>query len=411
MKFLKKLKLWHKIVLGMVLGIIVGLIFGENATYLKPLGTLFINLIKMLIVPLIFVSLVVGVMSMGNDLKKMGIIGGKTLGLYLLTTTIAVTIGLLLGTILKPGKGVDISAAGEVQTSQFPGFIETIVNLVPKNPVYSLAQGNVLQIIVFAMLIGIAVSLAGEKGKPVANLFESMADVIYKLTAMVMQVAPIGVFGLMAWVVGEYGMDMMLPLGKVIVGVYLACIIHIGIIILGSVLLLAKLSPIKFLKGIISPITFAFVSTSSSGTLPLSISAAQENLGISRKISSFVLPLGATINMDGTAIYQGVTALFVAQAFGIELGFNQYIIIILTSTLASIGTAGVPGAGLIMLSLVLTSVGLPIEGVAIIAGIDRILDMARTCVNVTGDCMVALVVGKSENEVDINIFNQESALK
>ena len=362
------------------------------------------------IVTLIFVSLVVGVMSMGNDLKKMGIIGGKTLGLYLLTTTIAVTIGLVFGTILQPGKSIDISAATEIQTSQFPGFIETIVNLVPKNPVYSLAQGNVLQIIVFAILIGIAISLAGEKGKPVASLFESMADVVYKLTAMIMQVAPIGVFGLMAWVVGKYGIDMMRPLLMVIVGVYCACIVHIGIVILGSVKLLGKLSPIKFLKGIISPLTFAFVSTSSSGTLPLSISAAQENLGISRKISSFVLPLGATINMYGTAIYQGVTALFVAQAYGIELGFNQYIIIILTSTLASIGTAGVPGAGLIMLSLVLTSVGLPIEGVAIIAGIDRILDMARTCVNVTGDCMVALVVGKSENEVDLNIFNQEPAL-
>ena len=410
MKSLKKLKLWHKIIIGMVLGIIIGLIFGEGATQLKPLGTLFINLIKMLIVPLIFVSLVVGVMSMGNDLKKMGVIGGKTLGLYLFTTTIAVSIGLLFGTILKPGKSVDISAATEVQTSQFPGFIETIVNLVPKNPVYSLAQGNVLQIIVFAILIGIAISLAGEKGKPVANLFESMADVVYKLTAMIMQVAPIGVLGLMAWVVGKYGIDMMRPLLMVIVGVYLACLVHIGIVILGSVKLLGKLSPIKFFKGIISPFTFAFVSTSSSGTLPLSISAAQENLGVSRKISSFVLPLGATINMDGTAIYQGVTALFVAQAYGIELGFNQYIVIILTSTLASIGTAGVPGAGLIMLSLVLTSVGLPIEGVAIIAGIDRILDMARTCVNVTGDCMVALVVGKSENELDEKIFNQEPAL-
>lgn len=410
MKFLKKLKLWHRIIIGMVLGIMVGLIFGENATLLKPLGTIFINLIKMLIVPLIFVSLVVGVMSMGNDLKKMGIIGAKTLGLYLLTTTIAVTIGLIFGTILQPGKSIDISTAGEVQTGQFPGFIETIVNLVPKNPVSSLAEGNVLQIIVFAILIGIAISLTGEKGKPVANLFDSMANVVYKLTAMIMQVAPIGVFGLMAWVVGQYGMGMMRPLLMVIVGVYLACIVHIGIVILGSVKLLGKLSPIKFLKGIISPFTFAFVSTSSSGTLPLSIAAAQENLGVSRKISSFVLPLGATINMDGTAIYQGVTALFVAQAYGIELGFNQYIIIILTSTLASIGTAGVPGAGLIMLSLVLTSVGLPMEGVAIIAGIDRILDMARTCVNVTGDCMVALVVGKSENELDEKIFNQEPAL-
>jgi len=405
------MKLWQKIIIGMVLGVITGLIAGEKAVYIKPLGTMFINLIKMLIVPLIFVSLVVGVISMGNDVKKMGIIGAKTLALYLFTTAIAVTIGLLFGTLFSPGKGVDISSIGTVSAKPFPGFIETLVNLVPKNPVSSLAQGNVLQIIVFAILFGIAISFTGEKGKPVVNLFESLAEVVYKLTAMVMQVAPIGVFALMAWVVGEYGLDLLLPLIKVILAVYIACIVHILVVISGLVKFVGRLSPIKFLKGVIDPFVFAFASTSSSGTLPITISAAQKNLGVSRKISSFVLPLGATINMDGTALYQGVTALFVAQAFNIDLSFQQYIIIILTSTLASIGTAGVPGAGLIMLSLVLTSVGLPIEGVAIIAGIDRILDMARTSVNVVGDCMVTLVVGKSENEFDEKIFNQDSALK
>lgn len=405
------MKLWQKIIIGMVLGVIVGVIAGEHSVYIKPLGTLFINLIRMLIVPLVFVSLVLGVISMGNDVKKMGIIGAKTLALYLITTAIAVTIGLLLGTIISPGSGVDISSAGEVTAKQFPGFIETFVNLIPKNPVASLAEGNVLQIIVFAILFGIAISLTGEKGKPVVTLFESLAEVVYKLTAIVMQAAPIGVFALMAWVVGKFGLDLLLPLVKVIIAVYIACIIHVLIVISGLVKFVAKLSPIKFLKGVIDPLVFAFASTSSSGTLPISISAAQKNLGVSRKISSFVLPLGATINMDGTALYQGVTALFVAQAFGITLSFNQYIIIIFTSTLASIGTAGVPGAGLIMLSLVLTSVGLPIEGVAIIAGIDRILDMARTSVNVVGDCMVALVVGKSEKEFDEKIFNRESALK
>lgn len=405
------MKLWQKIIIGMVLGAIVGIIAGEHAVYIKPLGTLFINLIKMLIVPLVFVSLVVGVISMGNDVKKMGIIGAKTLGLYLITTAVAVTIGLLFGTLFSPGKGVDISSAAEVTAKPFPGFIETFINLIPRNPVASLAQGNVLQIIVFAILIGIAISLTGEKGKPVVTLFESLAEVVYKLTAIVMQVAPFGVFALMAWVVGKFGLDLLLPLIKVILAVYIACIVHVLIVICGLVKFVARLSPIKFLRGVIDPLVFAFASTSSSGTLPISISAAQKNLGISREISSFVLPLGATINMDGTALYQGVTALFVAQAFGIDLSFQQYMIIILTSTLASIGTAGVPGAGLIMLSLVLTAVGLPIEGVAIIAGIDRILDMARTSVNVVGDCMVALVVGKSEKEFNEEIFNQESALK
>lgn len=405
------MKLWHKILIGMVLGVIFGLVGGDVAVKIKPVGTMFINLIKMLIVPLIFTSLAVGVMSMGNDLKKMGIIGAKTLSIYLVTTAVAVSIGLLFGTVLSPGTGVDISSATTVDAKPFQGPIETLVNLVTTNPVASLAEGNVLQIIVFSILFGIAISMTGEKGKPLAKLFESTAEVVYKLTYMVMQVAPIGVFALMAWVVGKYGLDLLMPLMKVILAVYIASILHLIFIILGSVKLLSGLSPIKFLKGIMEPLTFAFASTSSSGTLPLSMTAAEENLGVSRKISSFVLPLGATINMNGTAIYEGVTALFVAQAYGVDLSVNQYLIIIFTSTLASIGTAGVPGAGLIMLSLVLSSVGLPLEGIAIVAGIDRILDMARTTLNVGGDLMATLIVGKSENEFNKEIFHKDSALK
>lgn len=403
-----KLKLWHKILIGMVLGIVLGLVAPEFATKIKPLGTMFINLIKMLIVPLIFSSLAVGVMSMGNDVKKMGIIGGKTLAIYLVTTAVAVSIGLFFGTIISPGTGVEIGVSGNFEPKPFQGPLETLVNLVTTNPVASLASGNVLQIIVFSILIGVAISLTGEKGKPLANLFESTAEVIYKLTAMVMQVAPFGVFALMAWVVGQYGLDLLMPLMKVILAVYVASLLHLLFIILGGVKLLTRLSPIKFLKGIMDPLIFAFASTSSSGTLPLSMTAAQENLGVSRKISSFVLPLGATINMNGTAIYEGVTALFIAQAYGIELTMNQYFIIIFTSTLASIGTAGVPGAGLIMLSLVLSSVGLPLEGIAIVAGIDRILDMARTTLNVGGDLMATLIIGKSEKEFDIEVFNKDN---
>ncbi len=392
----------------MVLGIVLGLVAPEFATKIKPLGTMFINLIKMLIVPLIFSSLAVGVMSMGNDVKKMGIIGGKTLAIYLVTTAVAVSIGLFFGTIISPGTGVEIGVSGNFEPKPFQGPLETLVNLVTTNPVASLASGNVLQIIVFSILIGVAISLTGEKGKPLANLFESTAEVIYKLTAMVMQVAPFGVFALMAWVVGQYGLDLLMPLMKVILAVYVASLLHLLFIILGGVKLLTRLSPIKFLKGIMDPLIFAFASTSSSGTLPLSMTAAQENLGVSRKISSFVLPLGATINMNGTAIYEGVTALFIAQAYGIELTMNQYFIIIFTSTLASIGTAGVPGAGLIMLSLVLSSVGLPLEGIAIVAGIDRILDMARTTLNVGGDLMATLIIGKSEKEFDIEVFNKDN---
>ncbi len=398
------MKLWVKILIGLVAGMIVGIILGPRAEYLKPIGTLFINAIKMLIVPLIFSSLVVGVTSM-KDPKKMGRVGLKTLGLYLGTTAIAITIGLIIGTILHPGVGLEFESVEKIVPQESPSFIDTFVNLIPQNPVGSLAGGNVLQIIVFSILLGLAINFTGEKGKPLANLFESLAEVMYKLTAMVMQMAPYGVFALMAWVSGKYGLSVLLPLIRVILGVYIGCIIHAILTLGGAITLLARLNPIQFFRGIVDAQVVAFTTTSSSGTLPVTMSCAQENLGVSKSISSFVLPLGATINMDGTALYQGVSALFVAQAYGIDLTIANYVTIILTATLASIGTAGVPGAGLIMLSLVLSSVGLPLEGVAIIAGIDRVLDMARTAINVTGDAMVSLLIAKSENELDVDVYN------
>jgi Na+/H+-dicarboxylate symporter len=270
-----------------------------------------------------------------------------------------------------------------------------------------MASGSVLQIIVFALMLGVAINLAGEKGKPVAVVFESFAEIMYKMTHMVMAFAPYGVFALMAWVAGKYGLDVLLPLGKVILGVYVGCIIHVLLTLTGGgIMLMSRLNPIRYWRGIIDAQAVAFTTTSSSGTLPVTMECARTNLGVSKPISSFVLPLGATINMDGTALYQGVAALFVAQAFGIDLSTGQYITIILTSTLASIGSAGVPGAGLIMLSLVLTSVGLPLEGLAVIAGIDRILDMARTTVNVTGDLMVSVLIAKSEGELDEDVYNK-----
>jgi Na+/H+-dicarboxylate symporter len=272
----------------------------------------------------------------------------------------------------------------------------------------SLASGNILQIIVFALSLGIALNLIGEKGEPASKMFESLADAMYKLTELVMKLAPYGVFALMAWVSGKYGLDVLLPLIKVIGLVYLGCIIHVLVLGGGFVGLLGKLNPQRFYKGIIEAQIIAFTTTSSSGTLPASIKCATQNLGVSRTVSSFVLPVGATINMDGTALYQGVLALFIAQAFGIDLTTTDYLTIIATATLASVGTAGVPGAGLIMLSLVLTTVGLPLEGIAIVAGIDKILDMARTTINVTGDLMVTLLIGKSEGELDETLYNQDN---
>ncbi|MCG8606217.1 dicarboxylate/amino acid:cation symporter [bacterium] len=397
------MKLWAKILIGLVAGMITGIVLGPIAKHIRPIGTLFINAIQMLVVPLIFSSLVVGVMSM-KDPKKMGRVGLKTMALYLGTTAVAITIGLFLGTVLQPGVGMDLQTAEPVTPTEAPSFAETLVNLVPSNPVSSFASGSVLQIIVFSIFLGIAINLAGEKAKPVGNFFEAFAEVMYKLTTMIMAMAPYGVFALMAWVAGEYGLTVLLPLMRVILGVYLGCVIHSILTYGGAIALLARLNPIQFFKGIVDAQAVAFTTTSSSGTLPVSLSCAQKNLGVSKSVSSFVLPLGATINMDGTALYQGINALFIAQAYGVDLSFANYITIILTSTLASIGAAGVPGAGLIMLTLVLTSVGLPLEGVAIVAGIDRILDMARTTVNITGDTMVSLLIAKSENELDVDAY-------
>lgn len=402
--FLSNIALWKKILIGLILGVGVGAFLGADAEYIKPLGTLFINAIKMLIVPLVFCSLVVGVTSM-QDTKKMGRIGFKTIAIYMFTTAVAISIGLGIGTILEPGAGLNMVATSEVVAKDAPSLVDTVLAMVPKNPVGALAAGNILQIIVFALGLGIALTLIGEKGKPVVRVFESFAEAMYKLTEIVMSFAPIGVFALSAWVAGKYGLDILLPLAKVIAAVYIGCILHVLFVCGGLVGVVAKLNPVRYFKGITDAQMVAFTTTSSSGTLPVSMRCAHEKMGVSRGISSFTLPLGATINMDGTALYQGVCALFIAQAFGVDLSSADYVTIVLTATLASIGTAGVPGAGLIMLSLVLSTVGLPMEGLAIIAGIDRILDMARTTVNVSGDLMVSVLIGKSENELNESVYN------
>lgn len=400
LQFWFNLQLWKKVLIGMVLGLIVGSLMGESAELIKPIGTLFINAIKMLIVPLVFCSLIVGITSMDSP-KRMGRIGIKTILIYLMTTAIAIAIGLFIATLMQPGSGLDMVAKeGAEKAKDAPSLVQTLLAIIPKNPVGALAAGNILQIIVFALGLGIALVMIGEKGKPAVKVFESLADAMYKLTEIVMSFAPYGVFALIAWVAGKYGLDILLPLAKVIGSAYLGSVIMIGVVYTAMLMVFAKINPSQYLKAIINPAIVAFSTTSSSGTLPATIKATREEMKVSKGVASFVLPLGATINMDGTAIYQGVCALFVAQAFGLDLTSADYITIILTGTLASIGTAGVPGAGLIMLSLVLTTVGLPIEGIAIIAGIDRILDMARTTVNVCGDMMVSVLVAKSENELD-----------
>ncbi len=400
---MKKISLTTKIFLGLFLGIIVGLLLTSNkdiaTTYIKPFGTLFLNLIKMIIVPLVFSSLVVGTASVG-DIKSLGRIGGKTMAYYLITTAFAVILGLILGTVLVPGQGLSIPVNVETTAQEAPSIIDTLLNVIPSNPLKGLVEGNMLQIIVFAIFLGIgATAVTEELGKPFINFFNSLAEIMYKITELVMKFAPIGVFGLITPVVAENGPSVLLPLIKVIAAVYLGCVLHAALVYSSLLKALAKFSPIKFFKGIAGPAITAYSTSSSSGTLPVTMKAAKENLGVSDKIASFVLPLGATVNMDGTALYQGVCALFIAQVYGLNLTIGQMITIVLTATLASIGTAGVPGAGMIMLTIVLESVGLPLEGIALIAGIDRVLDMARTCINVVGDLSAAVVVAKSEGEL------------
>jgi Na+/H+-dicarboxylate symporter len=316
-------------------------------------------------------------------------------------------LGLLVGEVLQPGAGLKLDQ-GSLQAPNAmapPSILDTLMKVVPTNPVDALARGDVLQIIFFSILLGLAITYAGERAAPVARLFEAGNEVIMKLVMMIMELAPFGVFALMAWVAGSYSISVLLPLAALILAVYLACLLH-AVSMLGGVLvgLIGRLNPLPFFKGVSEPGIVAFTTTSSNATLPVTMEVAEKELGVSNSVASFALPMGATLNMDGTCIYQGIAALFVAQAFGIDLSFGQYATIVIAATLASIGTAGVPGAGLIMTSMVLQSVGLPLEGIAIIAGIDRILDMARTSVNVVGDVAVSLIVAKSEGEFDPAVY-------
>lgn len=395
-----KFNLTTRIFLGLILGIVVGFFFTSAPdiaiTYIKPLGDLFLNLIKMIIVPLVLSSLVVGSASTG-DVGKLGRIGAKTIAYYLITTAFAVTIGLIIGNLINPGLGLQLPADTAVEAQEVPSIADTLINIVPSNPIAAMVEANMLQIIIFALFLGVAITLVGEKAKPFLTFFESMTEVCYKIVAMVMEFAPFGVFGLMVPVVAENGPAVLLPLLKVILAVYIACALHAIIVYSSVVSIFSKMSPSKFFKGASPAMLLAFTTSSSSGTLPITMSSAENNLGVPKSISSFVLPLGATINMDGTAIYQGVCALFVAQVFGVDLTLSQQLTIVLTATLASIGTAGVPGGGLIMLTMVLQSVGLPLEGIALIGGIDRILDMARTCINITGDMAGAVMIASTED--------------
>ncbi|MEE9452415.1 MAG: dicarboxylate/amino acid:cation symporter [Gammaproteobacteria bacterium] len=403
-----KMALWKKIFIGMVAGIITGSLLGSHADFLKPIGDLFIVSIKMLIVPLVFCSLVCGITSM-KDIRKMGRIGLKTFTIYLLTSFIAIGIGLALGGIGQPGLNthIDISAfsTGSALLEQPPSL--SFANIIPENPLQALTSGNILQIIVFSTFLGLAMVMAGKKAQPLVNVFTAGAETMCELAEIVMSFAPYGVFALMAWLAGSQGLGTLLSLLKVIVMIYVGYL-TLALLIYAPILkYVAGLSPRLFLKHILEAIVTSFTTSSSMCALPVSMRCAQKNIGVSKNLASFILPLGATINMNGTALYIGVSTLFIAQIFDISLATTDYMLITVTAVFAAIGTAGVPGAGVIMLSLALAAVNIPVEGIALMLAIDRIIDMGRSTINIIGDLVVATLVSQSEGEFSEAIYNNQ----
>jgi DAACS family dicarboxylate/amino acid:cation (Na+ or H+) symporter len=388
-----------KIFIALLLGIATGAILGENAIYLKPIGQIFLGLINMIILPLVLASMTVGITSI-HDPEKLSRVGLKTLFIYLTTTVVAIAIGMSTAYLFQPGQSLDLKPTGEIHEVEALSLGDIFLSIVPSNPIASMAEGNILQVIVFAIFLGLAINFSGPKGRPFLSVMESLADVMYRLTSIIMEFSPIGVFAIMAWVSGSFGLAILLPLAKFLVLYYAACFFHMGTVFCGILKYLARVKPMPFFKGMSDAIMMAFSTCSSSATLPVSMHCAQENLGVSKNISSFVLPLGSTINMNGSALFQGMSAVFIAQAYGLELSVQALITIVVTATLGAIGAAGIPGTGFIMLTVVFSSVGIPIEGLALLAGIDRIREMISTVLNILGDAVCAVYVAKQEGELD-----------
>lgn len=398
----KKLSLAMQIFIGLALGIIAGLIFmftgkAEWAeSYVKPFGTIFLNLLKFIVVPIVLTSIIAGVISM-SDIRKVGSIGWKTVVYYMCTTAFAVVIGLILANIFKGSFHVLQTSGLEYEAAESVSFMDTLVNIFPSNFIQPMADATMLQVIVIALFFGFGIIVAGDKGKSLARGVTSLADVSMCVMTMILKLSPIGVFCLITPVVAVNGPEILGSLAMVLLAAYIAYIIHAVVVYSTTVKTLGGVSPLQFFKGMAPAMIMGFSSASSVGTLPLNLECA-EKLGARKDVASFVLPLGATINMDGTAIYQGVCAIFIATCYGVDLTLGQMVTIVLTATLASIGTAGVPGAGMVMLAMVLQSVGLPVEGIALVAGVDRIFDMGRTTVNITGDAACSIIISKLETK-------------
>ena len=413
-----QLSLTSKVLVAMVCGVLLGLllrtVFPANAfvdEYIVGglftiVGSIFISCLKMLVVPLIFVSLVSGTCAL-KDVASLGRLGIKTLGIYLSTTAIAITLAIVGGILVQPGVGADLHS--HIQDSNIPDLSlgQVLIGMFPSNPIHALANGESLQIIVFALLFGVSVAAAGKKGQKVSELFISLNDVMMKLVSLVMNLAPYGVFALMARIFSEIEFDAIANLLQYFVLLLAVLFIHMTVTYSIMLKLFANLNPLTFLRKMESTMVFAFSTASSNATIPVSMETVKSRMGVSNSVASFTIPLGSTVNMDGTAMMQGVATVFIAQAAQIDLSLVDYLLVIVTATLASVGTAGVPSVGLVTLTMVLQQVGLPIEGIAMILGVDRFLDMVRTAVNVTGDCAVTCVVAKSEGQLDLDVYNTE----
>lgn len=415
---MNRAKLTRNILIGMVLGLFVGSFFhwtgsedGFNTKFLVNGvfdlgGQIFIASLKLLVVPLVFFSLVCGASNL-SDGSSMGRIGLKTLALYMFTTAIAITLALTVATTVNPGLGIDLLTSTEFVAREAPSLKQVLINIFPTNPLKSMVDGNMLQVIVFAILVGIAISRCGDIGIRVRASLQDWNEVIMRLILMMMSVAPIGVFCLMVTLFASMGLSAIADLIKYFLTVILVLFLHFSLTYSILVRLLAGLNPITFYRRFSPVMAYAFSTSSSNATLPITLEAVQHRIGVKNEVASFTVPLGATINMDGTAIMQGVATVFIAQAYNIDISLTGYLMVILTATLASIGTAGVPGVGLITLALVLQQVGLPVEGIALIIGVDRLLDMIRTAINVTGDAAVSTIVGRTEGKFDEAIFSEQ----
>lgn len=414
-----RLSLTAKVLIGMVAGLALGLIMRQftGNTFIEHylvngvfnvIGQIFLTALKMIVVPLVFTSIVCGTCSL-KDVTVLGRLGGKTVAFYLFTTCIAISLAMGLALLVSPGEGANLESASSYAASTAPSLSEVIIGMFPANPIEAMASGNTLQIIVFALLFGIAIAAAGKPAEPIVKIFVALNEVMMKLTTLIMNLAPYGVMGLLAKLFYTIDLGAIGNLIQYFLVVLGALALQLFITYCGLLKITTGLSPRIFLKKMQDAFMFAFTTASSNATIPVTLEGVTRRMGVSNKVASFTIPLGSTINMDGTAIMQGAATVFIAQAFGVDLSMGDYLMVIVTATLASVGTAGVPGVGLVMLAMVLQQVGLPLEGIALIMGVDRLLDMVRTAVNITGDSVVSCIVAKSEGEMDLKVYNDLEA--